>query len=118
MKAKGIRDIPTLQLLSKRKLFSTREQAASDIARLEHDKARLERELKLWTTKQAQTEKRLAQVQQQLGMLQQVLNESGDKPKTVKRKRAQLPTGKRKTGDQKTVNTEPRKTWREIEIEY
>ncbi len=119
MKPKGIRDVPTLQLLTKRTLLSAREQAATDLARLEHEKARLERELKLWTTKQVETEKRLAHVRQQLGMLQQVLNASDDKPKRAKRRRVQPPAGgERKDSNKKTVSTEPQKTWREIEIEY
>ncbi len=119
MKAKGMRDVPTLQLLSKRKLFSTREQAASDMARLEHEKARLERELKLWMTKRAQTEKRLALVHQQLKTLQQVLDESAHKPRTAKRRTAR-PAAKdqRKDRDNKTTNTVPQKTWREITMEY
>jgi hypothetical protein len=73
MKPRGMRDVPTAQTLTQRGQAKGREQAITDLARLEHEKARLERELTVWTTKQVATVKRLEQVRGQLEVLQQQL---------------------------------------------
>ena len=42
---KGMRNIPTIQGLRHRSLPTTREQTVAELARLEHEKVRLKREL-------------------------------------------------------------------------
>lgn len=69
MRPRGMRDVPTAQTMTKRSKTG-REQAITDLARLEHEKARLERELSVWTTKQAATDRRLEQVRSELAQLQ------------------------------------------------
>jgi hypothetical protein len=61
---RGMRDVPTIQGLRHRFLPGTREQTVAEVARLEHEKARLERELSLWLQHQDRTEKQLRQVEE------------------------------------------------------
>ena len=53
---KGLRDIPTMQGLHQRKPPASREEIVAEQARLEHEKARLERELEHWISYQRKTE--------------------------------------------------------------
>jgi chromosome segregation ATPase len=71
---RGVRNIPTMQGLRRNK----REQLVTELAQLEHERARLERELKIWMRNQTNTAERLQQVEQRLDLLQQALNFSGD----------------------------------------
>jgi septal ring factor EnvC (AmiA/AmiB activator) len=70
---RGMRDIPTIQGLRHCSLPTTREQTVAEVARLEHERARLERELDMWLENQKKTESRLQHVQERLSYLQQVL---------------------------------------------
>jgi predicted nucleic acid-binding Zn-ribbon protein len=69
----GMRDIPTIQGLRHRATPGTREQTVAEVARLEHEKARLQRELDIWLGNQERTERRIQQVQERLTMLQALL---------------------------------------------
>jgi hypothetical protein len=73
MKVKGMRDVLGSQSVVNRSRQHTREQAVTDLTRLEHEKARLERELTVWTSKQETTSGRLAQVSAELASLQNSL---------------------------------------------
>jgi len=73
MKMRTMRDIPTIQGLRERATPTTREQAISELARLEHEKARLSRELDLWTSKQQNTSEKIQQVEQRLLRLRQII---------------------------------------------
>ncbi len=53
---RSMRDIPTIQGLRNRSVPTTREQVMSELARLEHEKARLEREMNIWLANQKKTE--------------------------------------------------------------
>ena len=64
-----MRDIPTNYGLNNRSLPKTREQAVTELARLEHEKSRLERELKIWTENQQQTQTRIEQVTERLALV-------------------------------------------------
>ena len=89
---RGMRDIPTIQELNKQPVPMTRPQAATELARLEHEKARLERELRMWTENQEKTEERLQRVKERLALVQEVLTlsatDSSEKPARTRRPRA------------------------------
>jgi hypothetical protein len=69
----GMRDIPTIQGLRHRATPGSREQTVAEVARLEHEKARLQRELDIWLSNHARTERRIQQVEERLAMLQELL---------------------------------------------
>jgi phage portal protein BeeE len=109
---RGMRDIPTIQGLRHRAMPGNREQAVSELARLEHEKARLERELKIWISNQQKTEGRLRQVEERLALLEQMLNPpvaaGSTKHAEVRRSRTDKPDG----GEGETQG------WREVPLEY
>ncbi|MCL5996303.1 MAG: hypothetical protein M1546_09640 [Chloroflexi bacterium] len=70
MRTKGMRDIPTMYGLAKRSKPNSRDEAITEMARLEHEKVRLERELSLWQKNEQRTQGRLKQVQDRLALLQ------------------------------------------------
>lgn len=80
---RSMRDIPTIQGLRHRMLPSTREQVVGELARLEHEKARLQREMAMWLQKQQKTESMLAQIEERLVRLQQMLEPTVSGPATV-----------------------------------
>jgi len=99
---KGMRDIPTIQGLNSRSVPDTRQQAATELARLEHEKARLERNLKMWINNQKKTEGRLRQVEERIALLKPVLG-----------------YGSEGSGEQRTADDGRKdKDWREITLEY
>lgn len=117
---KGMRDIPTIQVLRNRSVPTSREQAVTELARLEHEKARLERELKMWIHNQKKTEGRLWLVEQRLALVQEVVApptaESSTKPVlSAAEGRARVrrsPTEKADSGEGEAQG------WREIPLEY
>ncbi|MGD8241102.1 MAG: hypothetical protein PVH68_21290 [Armatimonadota bacterium] len=76
MSAKGMRDVATVQTLVNRSVPASRAQIVTQLARMEHEKARLERELGMWTSKQQQTQGRLAKVQHHIASLQRALDQA------------------------------------------
>jgi hypothetical protein len=105
-RARGMRDIPTIQGLRNRSVPNTREQTVSELARMEHEKARLERELSIWMRKREVTEDHLRQVQERITLLQQTLNpiSPDNRPSAA-------------GGGQDGDATEER-AWQEIPLEY
>jgi len=80
MKPKGMHDIATAQShVNYRSIPATRAKTVAQLARMEHERARLERELNVWVRKQQQSERRLRQVLQYIGLLQRVLDGDGDR---------------------------------------
>ena len=73
MRTKGMRDIPTMYGLAKRSKPNSRDEAITELARLEHEKARLERELNLWQENQKRTQQRLQTILNRLVLLQAVV---------------------------------------------
>jgi len=71
--SKGMREIPTIQGLNSRSVPDNRQQAATELTRLEHEKARLERNLEMWINNQKRTEGRLREVEERVALVQQVL---------------------------------------------
>jgi len=80
---RSMRDIPTIQGLRNRSVPTTREQVMSELARLEHEKARLERELNMWIANQKKTEDRLQQLQERVNLLQTVMDEISPKKRKL-----------------------------------
>jgi hypothetical protein len=115
---RGMRDIPTIQGLRHRSLPSTREQTVAEVARLEHEQARLKRELDVWHKNQERTENRLQQVRERLVLLQQILeppmaahdSPAGDSTKLPRTRRSSAEKTDRGEGDGQG--------WREITWEY
>lgn len=107
MKPKGMHDVPTAQSLISRSIPATRAQMVTRLARMEHERERLERELNVWGGKQQQTEERLQKVRQRIEVLQRALDES-------------LADKEREDGDDQPTAGEERKAegWREIPLEY
>jgi len=106
MKIKGLRNIPTTQGLAHRAVPSNREQTVNELARQEHARAGLQRELNLWLGKKEQTEQRLQAVQERIKTLEQSLYES-----LAGHSRAVKTGGV--PGDEETD-----KSFREIRLEY
>jgi hypothetical protein len=113
MKVRGMRDVPGPQSVVNRKSANSREQAVTDLTRLEHEKARLERELSVWTGKQETTSRRLEQISGQLELLQNSLYGAAVAGQSTGRGRSD---GANKGGEGDAV--EKAKTWREIPLEY
>jgi hypothetical protein len=87
MGIKGMRDIPTVQGLTNRAVLATRAQIVVQMARGEHEKARLEREMAMWLANQKQTARRLQRVLERIEMLQGALNtESAGSSRRVARR--------------------------------
>jgi len=91
---KGVHDIPTAQSLVNRSMPTSRADLMTQLARMEREQAKLERELDLWIGKQRKTQKRLRQIQQRMELLQRALDESsGDQKRRhddVARQRADV----------------------------
>ncbi len=108
MKAtRGMRDINTVQASSSRTDATSREQGITDLARLEHERARLERELNMWLENQKRAEQRLKKVHERITLLQQDLYGS-----PAERRSASAAGGPGDDGEQ-----EPR-DWHKISFEY
>jgi hypothetical protein len=112
-RTRGMRNIPTIQGLRHRSLPTSREQTVAELARLEHEKARLNRELKLWIDHQKRTQSQLQQVEERLTLLQQILEPpaADDSPKRAQKAR-RLPTEKGDGGEGEAQG------WQEIRLEY
>jgi septal ring factor EnvC (AmiA/AmiB activator) len=111
-RTRGMRNIPTIQALRHRSLPATREQAVAEVARLEHEKARLNRELNLWSDHQRRTEGQLQQVEERLAALQQILDETATEGST---KRAKARRSRTERGDSSEGEAQG---WQEIPLEY
>lgn len=97
MKVKGMHDIATGQNMINRSIRATRAQRLGQLARVEHEKSRLERELDKWKANKKQSEERLRVVQRRIGLLKQSLHDD--------------PPEKREQGHRQ-------RTWREVRLEY
>lgn len=108
-----MRDIPTNQGLNSRSLPKKREQAVTELARLEHEKSRLERELEMWRENQKQTEARLEKVEERLASLRDMVEPAaGDE--TPKRTPARRRSAARATSQDEDDDAD----WHEISLEY
>lgn len=109
---RGMRDIPTIQGLRHRSLPGNREQTMAEIARLEHEKARLEREMRIWLGNQERTEKRIRQVGERLAALQDTLEPPAE---AGAQKRAERDRRQRGSADASDGQDQG---WQEVPLEY
>jgi hypothetical protein len=100
MNMKGLRDIPTRHALVGRQVPRTRAQAAFELALLENEKAKLERERGIWLANQRQIDTRLRLAQERSVVLRRLLDE---------RKPGKKPGGKRHR---------PVPAWHSVTLEY
>jgi hypothetical protein len=108
---KGMRDIPTIQGLRNQSLPKSRELIVAEVARMEHEKARLERELRMWVSNEKKTENRLQRVEERLGLLQQMLEPPpASAPKRAKNRRAPVETTP--SGESQAQG------WQEVSLKY
>ncbi len=103
---RSMRDIPTIQGLRNRSVPATREQVMSELARLEHEKARLERELNIWLANQKKTAGRLQQLQERVNLLQTVMDEISPKKRKLD------------PGSEQAEKIDDKNGWHEVSLEY
>lgn len=70
---RGLREVATLQTLARGRQPRERHHLANRFARLENERARLERELSTWNARKAAAEGSLANVQEQIDALRPLL---------------------------------------------
>jgi hypothetical protein len=108
---KGMRDIMTVQGLGSRATPHSREQIMVELSRLEHEKARLERERAIWFGNQQKAEARLQSTEERIGLLQATFDEQlqaqSGQPGAVRRSAA-LPD----------ENDDTAANWRAVVLEY
>jgi len=80
---RNMRDIQTIQGLKNRSVPDNREQIMGELARLEHEKARLDREIVIWLSNQKKAQTRIQQVQERMDLLQGMIEELSPKPQAV-----------------------------------
>lgn len=80
---RNMRDIPTIQGLKYRSVPAHREQIMSELTRLEHEKARLDREITIWLSNQKRAQTRIQQVQERMDLLQRRIDELLPKPQAA-----------------------------------
>ncbi len=81
---RSMRDIPTTQGLKSRSTPDTSEKVTSELAMLEHEKARLERENLIWTSNEKKTLARIFQAQQRIDLLRSLLDEISPRTDIIK----------------------------------
>lgn len=111
-RTKGMRDIMTVQGLGSRSTPHSREQIMVELSRLEHEKARLERERSIWLGNQQKAEARLQATEERIGLLQAAFDEQNQAQPgasaTVRRAAAPPPD----EDDAKAAS------WRAVVLEY
>lgn len=106
---RGMRDMTTIQGLRHKVLPKNREQAVTELARLEHEKARLECEIAMWVGNQRRTEARLHNINQRLALLETMLHPDGASSSKPAR------TGRRSGEDE---DDDDPQSWHEVSISY
>jgi septal ring factor EnvC (AmiA/AmiB activator) len=76
MRPRGLRNIRTVQGLTRRDKAGSREQAVAEMARLEHEKARIQREIDVWQQNLRRTEEQFQRVEARLAVVRQAIAES------------------------------------------
>jgi len=80
MRPKGIRQIRTAPRNGLRHAPGSREQAVSELARLEHERARLDRTLQIWIANQQQVSAQLDEVHARIALIQRTLQPAAAPP--------------------------------------
>jgi hypothetical protein len=76
MEVRGLKDIATHNSTVNRGMPGTRQRAAFELALLEHEKTRLQREIGMWTANQKQAETRLRSARERSALLTKLLQEA------------------------------------------
>ena len=106
MRPRGMRNTPTLQGLAHQNPLDNRGKAVGELARYEHERHRLLRELEIWSAKKEKTECRLHEVEERIKLRQQALYEPNPSEKQAK--------SKDRPGDERPSKN----NWREVSLEY
>ena len=119
MKLRTMRDIPSISTACRRQKPGTREQAVNELAHLEHEKVRLERELSIWAGNAKRTQDRLQYVLDRLAVLQNILRppapQAASAPATASDGAAAGPASA-DAGADSPDGSKP--AWREVSLEY
>lgn len=83
----GLRSVATLQTLSNSAQPRERHHLVSRFARLENERARLEREAEMWATRKTATDDKLAKICEQIDALRAALLEEPAKKPVVRQAR-------------------------------
>jgi len=118
MKLRGMRDVSTVQTLADRSPAKNREQAVTELARLEHEKARLERELDIWATNQKKTLDRLDKVGARLALLRYLLEPPADEQPPRHARATRRPTQESAASEESEIDEAEGPAWREVPLEY
>lgn len=111
MKRKSIRDLPSLAGAYRRTKPSTREQASTELARMEHERARLEHELGICTAHQKRAMARLQGVNNRIATLKAIID-----PLSGSAAQPDAASGGSLLDAQPVKDTKP--GWREVTLEY
>jgi hypothetical protein len=91
MDIKGLRDIATHSSMVSRGMPGTRQRAAFELALLEHEKAKLEREIGMWGANQRQAATRLRLARERSALLTRQLQEPAAGERTPRRPKRRRP---------------------------
>lgn len=78
MKTKGLRNLATIQTIRNKARPSSRAEMAAQIARLEHERFRVERELAIFEEKKVNALESLARTKAQIDQLSRALYDVGE----------------------------------------
>lgn len=111
MRPRGLREIKTIQGRAGKAKGGSREQAVAELARLEHERARLQRELEVWLQNQRRVAEQLQRVETRLSELRALTHEEPDAPPPAARRRhaPARPTPR---------DDEPEAGWTSLSLEY
>ena len=109
---RGIRHIPTIQTLRYRRPV-TREQLVARLALLEHERARVHRELAVWTAKHERTLELLRQADEEIAAVQKSLLPETQSPPSSSPGQG---VTRANTDQERPADGKP--GWQEITLEY
>ncbi|NJN16141.1 MAG: hypothetical protein HC822_07610 [Oscillochloris sp.] len=108
MRPKGMRAIRTTRSLNRSPRATSREQQVAELARLEHEKARLSRELDVWRQNAARTNDQLERVEVRLNELRELLR--ADEPVPIRPAHPRRRPAERRDDDEGE--------WKTVSLEY
>lgn len=111
MKAKrprGMRELMTIQGIAGRSVPDSREQIVAEQARLEHERARLHRELAMWQENERKTAARLQTLEERMALLRRTI-EPMLEPDLASTPERQAP---------RQAEDPPQTKWHEVVLEY
>jgi chromosome segregation ATPase len=103
---RGMRELMTIQGIAGRKVPDSREQIVAEQARLEHERARLRRELEMWQKNADKTAGRLQALEDRMALLRRTIEPLLD------------PEPERPGSRNAESETESTTVWHEVVLEY